>query len=209
MYSMMNEIKQLLTEGGTKVLTTYAVDIGDALWSALYRYIEQTYPCGKEPYCSKYAIDGIFEDAAQKFAILFDRAENKYYRLNFSLTEAEGFKPEETLIEVTKTYTPVAQFNAAEVEAFIQEYAKKKDEEKEKKQEEPKEDNDKEPVKEEEAKDPEEEKDDSEEDEDKKKKKAEKKFSFDSLEEIPEYVELQNQFSDLTNQINELNATIE
>jgi hypothetical protein len=40
MYSMMNEIKDLLAKGGTKnMFTTYAVEIGDALWSSLYRYI--------------------------------------------------------------------------------------------------------------------------------------------------------------------------
>jgi hypothetical protein len=62
MYSMMNEIKELLTEGGTKVFNTYAVEIGDALWSALYRYIENTYPDGEHAWCSQYSIDGVFEE---------------------------------------------------------------------------------------------------------------------------------------------------
>ena len=135
MYAMMNEIKELLTEGGTKVFNTYAVEIGDALWSALYSYIEATYPDGENRWCSKYSIDGVFEENGQKFAVLCNRAEMKYYRLNFSLTEADGFKAEGELVEVTKTYTPAAeaQFAAADVEAYVAEYAKKKDEEEENK----------------------------------------------------------------------------
>jgi len=129
----MKEIKNLLTEGGeTKVFTTYAVEIGDALWSALYSYIENTYPEGEKPWCSKYSIDGVFEENGQKFAVLCNRTEMKYYRLNFSITEADGFVADGTLIEVTKTYTPAAeaQFALADVEAYITEYAKKKEEEK-------------------------------------------------------------------------------
>jgi hypothetical protein len=120
---MIGELKELLTEGGKKVFNTYAVEIGDALWSALYSYIERTYP-GEDMWCSKYAIDGIFEENGQKFAVLLDRAEMKYYRLDFSLTEAEGFSAATDLIEVTKTYTPAeqAQFAAEEVEEYISNY---------------------------------------------------------------------------------------
>jgi len=88
---MMNEIKELLTEGGTKVFTTYAVEIGDALWSALYTYIENTFPDEQREWCSKYLIEGVFEEEGQKFAVLSDRSNMKYYRLNFSITEVEGF----------------------------------------------------------------------------------------------------------------------
>lgn len=203
MYSMMNEIKELLTEGGTKVFTTYAVEIGDALWSALYSYIETTYPDGENRWCSKYSIDGVFEESGQKFAVLCNRAEMKYYRLNFSLTEADGFKAEGDLVEVTKTYTPAteAQFAAADVEAYISEYVKKKDEEDEKnKGNSGEEDTNKKenPSEGENSKD-------DEEDDDKKKKK----FSYDTLEEIPEYVELQNKYSALEAQIATLTAANE
>jgi len=88
---MMNEIKELLTEGGTKVFTTYAVEIGDALWSALYKYIESTFPDEQREGCSKYSIEGIYEEEGQKFAVLNDHLNTKYYRLNFSITEVEGF----------------------------------------------------------------------------------------------------------------------
>jgi hypothetical protein len=44
---MMNELKEYLKEGGAKeVFIRYAVEIGDALWSALYNYLEKTYPDG-------------------------------------------------------------------------------------------------------------------------------------------------------------------
>ena len=57
----------------------------------------------------------------------------KYYRLNFTLTEDTGFVPSDTLIEVTKSYTPAEepQFALDAVEEFETEYAKKKKEEEE------------------------------------------------------------------------------
>jgi len=207
MFAMMNEIKELLTEGGTKVFNTYAVEIGDALWSALYSYIESTYPDSENRWCSKYSVDGVFEENGQKFAVLCNRAEMKYYRLNFSLTEADGFKAEGDLVEVTKTYTPAAeaQFAAADVEAYIAEYAKKKDEEEENKGnsgEESKKDS-------EDSSEDGKKSDDGEEDKSDDDKKKNKKFSYDTLEEIPEYVELQTNYSNLETQVAELNNTIE
>ena len=204
MFAMMNELKELITEGGAKVFNTYAVEIGDALWSALYSYIETTYPDGENRWCSKYSVDGVFEENGQKFAVLCNRAEIKYYRLNFSLTEADGFKAEGDLVEVTKTYTPAAeaQFAAADVETYIAEYVKKKDEEEKEKGKTGEENNSDSEKKSEEEDESE---DDDKKDEDKKKKK----FSYDSLEEIPEYVELQTNYSNLESQIATLNTTIE
>jgi hypothetical protein len=126
---MMNELKEYLKEGGAKeVFTRYAVEIGDALWSALYSHIEKAYPDAQNCYCSVYRIEGIFEDNGQKFAVLQSRADMKYYRLNFALTEDTGFVPSDTLIEVTKSYTPAEepQFALEAVEEFETEYAKKK-----------------------------------------------------------------------------------
>ena len=142
--------------------------------------------------------------------MLCNRAEMKYYRLNFSLTEADGFKAEGDLIEVTKTYTPAAeaQFAAADVEAYIAEYAKKKDEE-EKDQgnsgEDEKKDSEDSSEDGKKSEDGEEKKPEDD-DEDKKK---EKKFSYDTLEEIPEYVELQTNYATLESQIAGLNSQIE
>jgi hypothetical protein len=53
------------------------------------------------------------------------------------------------------------------------------------------------------------EEDNKDDDEEDKNKKKNKKFSYDTLEEIPEYVELQSKFSDLQAQIATLNETIE
>lgn len=134
LFSMMNELKEYLQEGGAKeVFTRYAVEIGDALWSALYSHIEKAYPDTQNCYCSVYRIEGIFEDNGQKFAVLQSRADMKYYRLNFALTEDTGFVPSDTLIEVTKSYTPAEepQFALDAVEEFETEYARKKKEEEE------------------------------------------------------------------------------
>ena len=210
MYSMMNEIKELLTEGGAKVFTTYAVEIGDSLWSALYSYIQNTYPDDENRWCSKYSIDGVFEEGSQKFAVLCNRSNMKYYRLNFSITEADGFKADGSLVEVTKTYTPAAeaQFSAADVEAYIAEYVKKKSEEE---QEKDKDNEEKQKAPENNSGD--EKKSDKDSDEkksaDEDKKKKDKKFSYDSLNDIPEFVELQTNYSDLKASVATLNATIE
>ena len=199
LFSMMNELKEFLKEGGAKeVFTRYAVEIGDALWSALYSHIEKVYPDTQNCYCSVYRIEGIFEDNGQKFAVLQSRSDMKYYRLNFALTEDTGFVPSDTLIEVTKSYTPAEepQFALDAVEEFETEYAKKKKEEEEDKdgkdgQKKPEDNSD----------------DDGEEkcekcgkkksectcddDEDKKKK------SKYNLEEVVEYAELKAQYEEL------------
>lgn len=132
LYSMMNELKELLKEGGAKVFNRYAVEIGDSLWSALWEYINKAFPDGANNYCSKYRIEGVFEDNGQKFTILQDRGDMKYYRLNFSLSDSEGLVPGEGLIEVTKSYTPAAepQFALDAVEAYETEFKKKQEEDK-------------------------------------------------------------------------------
>ena len=135
LFAMMNELKELLKEGGAKeVFTRYAVEIGDSLWNALYSYLEHQFPDSQCGYCSMYRVDGIFEENGQKFAILQSRTNAKYYRLNFALTEDAGFVPSETLIEVTKSYTPAEepQFALEAVEEFEAKYAKKKEEEEDK-----------------------------------------------------------------------------
>ena len=118
------------------MFTRYAVEIGDVLWSALYSHIEKAYPDVQNSYCSIYRIEGIFEDEGQKFAVLQSRADMKYYRLNFTLTEETGFVPSDALIEVTKSYTPAEepQFALEAVEEFETEYVKKKKEEEEDKE---------------------------------------------------------------------------
>ncbi len=230
LFSMMNELKELIKEGGAPVFTTFAVEIGDALWGALYTYLETTFPRDldegeMECYrCSKYSIDSIWEEGAQKFAILKERANGKLYRLDFSWTE-EGFASTGSTIEVEKSYVPVTEkpmFALEDVESFEEkrysvednsgqddnnktdnsleggatEFAKKKEEE---------DDANKEGEGSEEkcpkCGKPMSECTCEDEDDDKKKKY--------SLEEIPEYVELLDKYTALENDFNTLKATNE
>ena len=210
LFTMVNEVKDLLKEGGAKVFTRYAVEIGDALWSALYSYIESTYPDGQNCYCSIYRVEGIFEEGGQKFAVLQNRTSMKYYRLNFSIGESEGFIPSDTLIEVTKSYTPAEepQFALKDVEEFEAQYAAKKKAEEDKSGK-SKDDNSDDNTEDPKNEDPEN-KDPEEDDDEKKKKKSKEDFACGgkkkkySLDEIPEYTELQTQFSDLQTKFSEL-----
>ena len=199
LFSMMNELKNYLNKEEKKVFTRYAVEIGDALWTALYSHVSDT-----------YGIESVCEDGEQKFAVL--TVDDKYYRLNFSINE-EGVVEFAAEAELLEEYTPDAepQFDAAAVE----EYAKSKKSEED--------DEDKDDDNDDEEKCPkcgksksECECDDEDEDEDKEEGKKEKY----NLEEIQEYVELsekystleteytnaQQKISDLENQINELTA---
>ena len=184
LFSMISELNDYLNKGGEKVFTRYAVEIGDALWTALYSHVEGT-----------YGIESVCEDGEQKFAVLTD-ADNKYYRLDFSVAEdgSVAFAAEATLLE---EYTPAEepQFSAEAVAEYAK--SKKKDEEEEEK-EEPKKDD-------EGSKDDEKcpkcgkpksecECEDEDEDEDDKKKGKKEKYNLD---EIQEYVELSANYSAL------------
>lgn len=128
LFSMMNDLKELIKEGGTKVFSRYAVEIGDNLWNSLWNYTLEKYPDANNVYSSVYAIEGVCEEDSQKFAVLQNRADNKYYRLNFSLNETDGFVPADALIEVTESYTPATepQFSLEAVKTYETEYASKK-----------------------------------------------------------------------------------
>lgn len=205
MYSMMSELKKLL-EGGTKTMfNTYAVEIGDALWSTLYDYLQTKYPDkDNQPWGSNYSVDGIFEQDGQKFAILYNRAEMKYFRLDFSISEGEGFTASENIVEVTKNYSPINAFSVEEVKKYSLQFKEKNEEKKDKTDK----GNNKEPEKQSEEKKSEKDKKE-EEKKDEDENKASKKFSYNSVEEIPEYIDLQKKFSNLETQVASLNATIE
>ena len=195
LFAMMKEIKEILNEGGASVFTRYAVEIGDSLWSALYSYIQESYPDTEDSYCSMYRIEGIYEEESQKFAILQNRKDMKYYRLNFSLNEEAGFNANSDLLEVTKDFVPAseAQFSLEDYEAYEIEYASKK-KETEKDDNEPDEDEEKcpkcgKPLNECEC---------EEEEEDKKDKYV--------LEEIPEYIELEQKYSALQEEVEVLKS---
>ena len=183
LFSMMNELKELMNKGGEKVFTRYAVEIGDALWTALYSHVEGT-----------YGIESVCEDGEQKFAVL--TADDKYYRLNFSILEdgTVEFAAEVTELE---DYTPAEepQFDAA----AVAEYAKSKKDEGKKPEDDEDEDEEGEEEKCPKCGKPksececEDEEDDDEEEKDKKKGKKEKY----NLDEIQEYVELSEKYSAL------------
>ena len=181
LFSMISELNDYLNKGGEKVFTRYAVEIGDALWTALYSHVEGT-----------YGIESVCEDGEQKFAVLTD-ADNKYYRLDFSVAEdgAITFAAEATLLE---EYTPSEkpQFDAEAVAAYAK--SKKKDEE-EPKDDEGSDDGDEEKCPKCGKKKSECEcEDEPDEDDDDKNKGKKKKYN---LEEIQEYVELSSNYAAL------------
>ena len=221
LFSMMNDLKELIKEGGTKVFSRYAVEIGDNLWNSLWNYTLEKYPDADNIYRSVYAIEGVCEEDSQKFAVLQNRADNKYYRLNFSLNETDGFVPADALIEVTESYIPAAepQFSLEAVKTYETEYAsKKKAEEEDKNNKDNKsnsdnksegKDNDSDNPEDGKDKKPIGKKDDldgkgnnsdddgNKDDEDKKKKK---KYS---LEDVTEYQELKTEYEELKSRIKE------
>ena len=185
---MKDQLTELLNnKGGAQVFTTYAVTVGDSLWTALYSHL-------KTAYQDNYSIAGIFEDEDQKYAVLKDNsADNKYVRLNFSFSESDGFSAEENVNEVEYTPAEEPQFSLSDIEAFELEYKKKNEEDPE--------DGEKDKKDKSEGNNPEnptEDKKDSEKNKDK-----EKKTSY-SLDEVVEYQELLTKFSDLEAKYNAL-----
>ena len=107
-FSMMNELKEYLNKGEEKVFTRYAVEIGDALWTALYNHVKDS-----------YGIESVCEENEQKFAILV--ADEKYYRLNFSLLE-DGTVEFANEVELLEEYVPSeeVQFSAEAVAEYVE-----------------------------------------------------------------------------------------
>ena len=184
---MANELKEILSEGGTNSMHVFAVEIGDALWCSFYDYLEKAYPNispdGNECYGSIYSIEGLYEENSEKFAILRNRSNNKFYKMAFTLSENSGITASGDLIEVTKTYTEVSQFNLEAVKEFetnrYAEFVKKNEKDSSKEDNESSENNE-------------------EDDEEKKKNKNY------NLEEISEYVELNEKYSTLETTYNQL-----
>lgn len=118
--SFVEQMKKIIDGGKTPMYVTYAVEIGGSLWDNLYKYLIDNYPDPNDSWCSIYCIEGIYEEDAQKFAILRNREDGSYHRLNFILNDADGFVPEADLTEVEKTFVPVEvpQFDPAAVEAY-------------------------------------------------------------------------------------------
>lgn len=199
---MMTQIKEILEKGGNPTMfTTYAVEIGDTLWSALWSYLDVNFPVCDDHCCgSQYRIEGIYEEEGQKFAILQSYTDSKYFRLDFSISETEGINFSAELVDVEKEFVPseTPQFDPAAVEAYSLEYAeKKKAEEKDEK--------DKEDEEEDVCPKCGKPKSECTCDEDEEEEEEGKKDKY-ILEEIQEYVELQAQYSALETTIAELQA---
>ena len=184
LFSMMNEMKNILNEGGAPKMTTYTVEIGSPLWNSLYDHVNDT-----------HKIVAVMTEDDQTFAVLQSREDESYGRMNFSFNE-EVFSAEE--ITALESYEPAeeAQFSLEAVEAFEAEYKKQpaKEDEEEKKDDG---DEDKCPK----CGKPKSEcncEDEEDDDEDKKKKYT--------LEEIPEYVALQTAYAELETKYNALVA---
>lgn len=186
MFSLMTEVKNALNKGGTKVFTTYAMEVGDTLWSALYSYLEATYPREGEEAGSKYGICGVYEDGTQKFAVLQDRADNKLYRMNFESADG-NFSADSSLAGIEIPSEQLA-FSLEDNDNY-----KKKDEDDEGKKGQEEKDNPQ----------------DNPEDNAGKKKEEEddKKKGKYSLDEIPEYVALQTQYSELEGKYSSLETS--
>ena len=183
LFSMMNEMKNILNEGGAPKMTTYAVEIGSPLWNSLYDHVNET-----------HKIVAVMTEDDQTFAVLQSREDESYGRMNFSFNE-EVFSAEE--ITTLESYEPAeeAQFSLEAIEAFEAEYKKNPAEDKEKKDDEGEEEKCPKCGKPKSECDCEDEEDD---DEDKKKKYT--------LEEIPEYVALQTAYAELETKYNTLVA---
>lgn len=122
---MMNDLQKLLNEGGTPV-TKYSVTVGDSVWTALYSYIDTTYP-NIETNVSDYSIKGVYEEDSQKFTILQNNKDGKYYRLNFSLDENNEFSASPDLIEVTDyAANEEPQFSEDSINEFVNEFKKRR-----------------------------------------------------------------------------------
>ena len=187
LFSMMKELKDLLSKGETEqVFTRSNVEIGDALWTALYSFIENNY---SDENGLMYSIQSICENEEQKFVVL--NSEEKSYKLAFSCSEDETLSFEE-LQEMEEFDTSEPQFSKEAVE----EYSKNKKEQ-DKKEKENSENSD----------------DNTEDKKCPKCGKPEEECTCGKnkyvLEEIPEYVELQATYAALKTQYNELKAVKE
>lgn len=206
--SMMQEIKKILNEGGaTKMFSKYSVNINDNVWNGIYKYLGEYHLDNSNNHYSLYRVDGIYEENEQKFVVLQNYTDSKYYRVNFSLSEAGEVEINNSLIEVTSSYEvpEEPQFAAEEVENYENNLGKNSENlDNSEKIDNPISDNSSEGT------------ETSEEDNssisepvaDKcgkcGKDKEECTCLTYSLDEIPEYVELKNQYSDLETRYNTL-----
>ena len=124
-YSMMDEIKTLLQKGGSSPvnITSYAVEIGDALWCRVQDHLVEKYPDPECEYCTIYRIRGIFEEDGQKYVLLATRADDTIYKMNFVI-DGDSIIFGEELIAGTMEFVPEDGIkNDEEVDEYALQYA--------------------------------------------------------------------------------------
>jgi hypothetical protein len=122
---MMKEIKTLLQKGGSSSvnITTYAVEIGDALWCRVQDYLVEKYPDPECEYCTIYRIRGIFEEDGQKYVLLASRTDDTIYKMNFVI-DGDSVIFGEELIAGTMEFVPEDGIkNEEEVDEYSLQYA--------------------------------------------------------------------------------------
>lgn len=126
MFAMISELKEALNEGGKTVFTTYAVEIGCHLWDNIWNALVKKFSC----FYQDYIIEGIFEeDNSQKFIVLQKRSDMTYCRIDFSYDDS-GFALAEDMTDVVKDFLPVErQFVLEDVEAYAAKIEGKTDKE--------------------------------------------------------------------------------
>ena len=188
MFSLIKDMQNILEEGGKHtmetIITNYAVEIGDTLWSLIYSNLEKSFPDNTKDYeCSIYGIVGVYEENSSKFVIVRNRNENTYHKITFNYTE-EGFEftsepvlVEATFIEVNAPAITPEAVTEYEMTRYAKKEENKQDDEEssEKKKEEPDEDEEK------------------------------KKTSY-SLDDVVEYQELLVNYNNLVQEHEELKA---
>ena len=93
LFSMMNELTKILSKEEQKVFAKYPITVGDTLWTALYTHFDNA-----------YNVMGAYEDEGQKFAVL--KAEDKDYRIDFSLAEDGSINFAEEVVAFDSEYEP-------------------------------------------------------------------------------------------------------
>ena len=104
LFSMMNELTKILNKEEQKVFAKYPMTIGDTLWTALYTHFNNA-----------YSVMGAYENEEQKFAVL--KAEDKEYRVDFSLAEDGSINFAEEVIAFEDEYEP--QFTLEENAQYL------------------------------------------------------------------------------------------
>ena len=186
----------------------FAIDIGN-LWSTIYDILVTKYP--DNDYGSIYRIEGIYEEGAQKFAIIYRKNETTMYRLDINI-ENDNIVLGEDIVEVEKTYVEQGNvkkfsdenidskyklFNDAEKDVIMEEKKQNKEMAQDNKEEQPKEmgcDGEMKEMSDDVSKDDDkdDEQEDKEDDDDK-----EKKFSLDAyVDQVAMLAMLENETED-------------